>query len=111
MVTPTISVIMAFHNNESTIEKSLKSVLNQSYKNFELLIMDDFSQDDSLNLVKKLNDKRIKLFSNNENLGLTKSLNILSNPQKAYNLERIKNFRRTHQPHQIFSFLSLKFHG
>ena len=79
MVERSISVIMAVYNNENSVQDSIFSILNQSYENFELLIMDDFSQDDSLNLVKKLNDKRIKLFSNNENLGLTKSLNILSN--------------------------------
>ena len=40
-----LSVLMSVYNSEITIEKSIKSIINQSYKNFEFLIMDDFSND------------------------------------------------------------------
>ena len=52
-----ISVILPFYNNESTILKSLRSILNQSEKNFEIIIINDGSKDKSekkiLNIIKK----------------------------------------------------------
>ena len=49
----TISVLMSVFNNEKTIERAIESILNQSYENFELLIMDDFSNDNSLEICKE----------------------------------------------------------
>ncbi len=72
-----ISVIMSVYNNEAEIVTSIESILNQSYKNFELLVIDDCSTDDTLKKLKSVNDKRIKIFENKENIGLTKSLNKL----------------------------------
>ena len=76
---PKISVIMSTHNDESTISKSIESILNQSYQNIEFLIMDDCSTDSTSNILKnyKSKVKNIKIFKNNNNIGLTKSLNIL----------------------------------
>ena len=77
--TPLISVVMSIYNNQSTLEKSVHSILNQNYKNFEFLIVDDNSTDNSFMMLRNLakNDKRIKVFKNDKNIGLTKSLNIL----------------------------------
>lgn len=76
MKKPKISVLMAAHNQEQFIKKSIKSILNQSFKDFEFLILDDASKDKTLNIIKKFQkeDKRIRLFRNEKNLGLTKSL-------------------------------------
>ena len=52
-----ISVLMSVYNSETTIEKSITSIINQSYKNFEFLIMDDFSND---NRNKNFQNARIK---------------------------------------------------
>ena len=78
-----VSVILSTYNSEETIEKSLVSLLNQTYKNLEILISDDGSIDKTEEICKKfqLNDERILLFSNKKNIGLTKSLNSLA--QKA----------------------------
>ena len=71
-----VSVILAFFNNEKTILKSINSILNQSYKNIELILVDDGSYDNSLNLIKKkFKTKKIIIFRNKQNKGLAYSLN------------------------------------
>ena len=70
---------MSVHNNEETVSDSINSILVQTYKNFEFLIIDDCSTDNSLKILQQYeaNDPRIKIYRNNKNLGLTKSLNLL----------------------------------
>jgi len=70
---------MSVFNNELSLKSSIESVLNQSFKDFEFLIMDDCSTDNSYNILKdyESKDSRIKVFRNLENIGLTKSLNVL----------------------------------
>lgn len=71
-----VSVIMGVYNNEYTVKNAIESILNQSYKNIELIITDDNSSDNSKSIIKNyLNQKNIKLIENKENIGLTKSLN------------------------------------
>ena len=73
-----VSVIMGVYNNEYTVKNAIESILNQSYKNIELIITDDNSSDNSLSIIKNyLNQKTIKLIENKENIGLTKSLNLM----------------------------------
>ena len=74
-----ISVIMSVKDASATLKDSIESVLNQSYKDFEFLILDDFSVDSSMEIIQryKQSDSRIKVFENKKNLGLTKSLNKL----------------------------------
>ena len=55
------SVVIPLYNKEKSIFSTVQSVLNQSYKNFELIIVNDGSTDNSLNIVKNLNDERIKI--------------------------------------------------
>ena len=76
-----ISVIMSTFNNEDSITTSIESILNQTYDDFDFLIIDDDSHDSTLDILKEFesNDKRVKIFKNNENIGLTKSLNKLIN--------------------------------
>jgi glycosyltransferase involved in cell wall biosynthesis len=74
-----ISVIMSVYNSEKTIKKSVESIVNQNFNNFDLLIMDDASSDGTFRILQDLYKKYslIKLYQNRVNLGLTKSLNIL----------------------------------
>ena len=69
-------IIVSAYNNSDTIELFLESLINQRFKDWKLYIADDFSQDNTAELIKnKIKfDSRIKLFRNKENLGLTKSL-------------------------------------
>ena len=74
----TISVVMSVYNDSGNLESSISSVLNQDFQDFEFLIMNDGSTDDTQNILNKFSkDKRIKIFKNKKNLGLTKSLNLL----------------------------------
>ena len=55
---PLISIIYPIHNYEEHILDSISSVLNQTYKNFEMLVIDDGSEDNTLNLLKSVKDER-----------------------------------------------------
>lgn len=63
---PEISVILSAYNAEKYIEKSLKSVLNQTYKNFEFIVINDCSTDNTLKIIKKIaeTDYRIIIINN-----------------------------------------------
>jgi len=74
-----VSIIMSVFNDENNIKNSILSILNQTYKNIELLVLDDCSTDNTFNVINSITDPRLKIFQNKENLGLTKSLNILIN--------------------------------
>lgn len=64
-----ISIIMSAFNAEKTIRKAIISVLNQKYKNFELIIVNDCSTDNTLNVINQFKDKRIKIINNYCNVG------------------------------------------
>ena len=70
-----ISVITPMHNSSKHIEECLESVINQTYKNIEIIVVDDLSQDNSLELVRNLNDNRIKIIELKENVGAANSRN------------------------------------
>ena len=55
-----VSILMPMYNSEKYIKESINSILNQEYKNFELIIVDDGSIDSSIEIVKEYNDSRIK---------------------------------------------------
>jgi len=69
-----ISLYIAAYNAEKTIEKSIKSILQQTLKPKEIIIINDCSTDKTLNLLKKFN--QIKIINNKKNYGLAKSRNI-----------------------------------
>lgn len=73
-MTPEISVIFPAYNVEIYIAASIESILNQTFSNFELLIYDDASTDNTLEIIKGYSDKRIKLFTKEKNRGYTDSL-------------------------------------
>ena len=74
---PEISVIMSVYNGEAHLRESIESILNQTFNNYEFIIIDDASIDSSLQIIQSYQskDKRIILTSNEKNLGLTQSLN------------------------------------
>jgi glycosyltransferase involved in cell wall biosynthesis len=74
MVNSLVSIILPVYNGESTISASIESILQQSYQNFELIIIDDGSSDNSLKQMKQFKDKRIIINTQNNN-GLAKTLN------------------------------------
>ena len=77
MVNPEISIIIPVYNPGKFINKCLNSIIHQTFKNIEILCIDDGSTDNSLNILKEFqkNDKRIRIFSQ-ENLGAAASRNL-----------------------------------
>ena len=74
---PKISVIMPVYNADRYLDKSIQSILNQTFKDFEFIIVNDCSKDNSKEIIEKYKkkDKRIILINNSKNLGVQKALN------------------------------------
>lgn len=70
-----ISVIVPNYNGAGTISTCIQSILNNDYKNFELIIIDDCSEDSSVSIIKSFKDLRIKFLRNKKNLGPSKTRN------------------------------------
>jgi len=72
-----VSVIMPAYCSEDTIAASIESILNQSYRNWELLIYDDFSRDNTLTIAEEYSQKddRIKIMAGKENAGVASARN------------------------------------
>ena len=75
MMNPLITVLMPVYNGEKYLKEAIESTLNQTFKDFEFLIIDDGSTDKSAETIKSFNDNRIRLERNKTNLGLIKTLN------------------------------------
>ncbi len=80
---------MSVHNAHKYLIKSIKSILNQTLGDFEFVIINDASNDNSRKLLKGVIDKRIIIIDNNEKIGLTKSLNIAIKNSKGKYIARI----------------------
>jgi len=70
-----VSIVMPSYNTGKYIGASIRSVLEQTYENWELIIVDDCSTDDSLNVIKSFHDPRIILYQNEKNSGAAVSRN------------------------------------
>lgn len=70
-----ISIIIPVYNAEKFLDETINTVLNQTYKKFELILVNDGSKDKSVDVIKKYNDKRIKLIDNKNNKGAALSRN------------------------------------
>jgi len=73
---PLVSIALSVFNGEATLGPAIRSVLLQTYQNWELIILDDASTDRSLNVIKQFDDERIRVISGDENLGLSSRLNM-----------------------------------
>lgn len=73
-----VSIIIPVYNSQKFIRETIQSIINQSYNNFEAIIIDDCSSDESLNIIKRnfKNDKRIKIIKLNKNHGAAYSRNV-----------------------------------
>ena len=72
-----VSIITPYYKKKKYIESAINSVLQQTYKNFELIIIYDDENKEDLNFLKKIikKDKRIKIYINKKNLGAGRSRN------------------------------------
>lgn len=72
---PLVSVIMPAYNAEQYIGEAIKSVLNQTYDNLELIVIEDCSRDNTLQEIEKIKDARLKLYKNSQNFGIAAATN------------------------------------
>ena len=88
-VKPLISVLMPVYNCSKYIYNSTISILNQTFSDFELIIIDDCSTDNTVDILKKFNDERIVLIVKQKNTGITNSLNYALDIAKGKYLARM----------------------
>ena len=70
-MTSKVSIILSLYNSANSVSKTIQSILNQSYKNYELIIINDGSTDNTKKILNKYKrQKKIKIFNFNSNLGL-----------------------------------------
>lgn len=84
-----ISIIMSVRNGDDYLQEAIDSILKQTYKNFEFIIVDDFSTDKTRLILSRIKDKRIKVITNKVPKGLTKSLNIALRQSKGELIARM----------------------
>ena len=73
---PIVTVLMTVYNGSNYLNEAIESVLCQTFNNYEFLIVDDASTDNSIEIINSYNDSRIKLLINDKNIGQTASLNL-----------------------------------
>src|SRR5260221_6969622 len=72
---PDVSIIIPTYNRAQYIVETIESIRNQTYQNWELLVMDDQSTDNTEELVKRINDERIQYHKTENRLGITGTRN------------------------------------
>ena len=75
MINPRVSIGIPSYNHEKYISDTITSILNQTFQNFEIIITDDGSSDNTVEVIKNFSDPRIKLFVFEENQGACKAIN------------------------------------
>lgn len=70
-----VSILMSVYNREETVEKAINSVLNQKYKNIQLIVVDDGSGDGTWPILAGIKDPRVRVIKNETNIGKSASLN------------------------------------
>ncbi|MEM8832521.1 MAG: glycosyltransferase family 2 protein [Cyanobacteria bacterium P01_G01_bin.19] len=70
-MTPEVSVIIPTYNSEAYISQALESIFNQTYRNFEIILVDDASTDSTLEIARNFSDERLVIISNQENHGVS----------------------------------------
>ncbi len=114
-----ISIILPVYNGTRYLKECVESVLNQTFTNFEFLIIDDCSNDNSYDYLSSLTDKRITLFRNDQNRGLFYNLNYLikKSNSKLIKLWSQDDIMHTYciediiQFHTIYPFLGFSYTG
>ena len=73
---PLVSIIMNCHNGEKFLQEGVKSIINQTYKNWELIFLDNISNDNSKKIIKSFDDIRVKYFRTKKFLTLYYARNL-----------------------------------
>ncbi len=104
-----VSILMPVYNVEKYIKKAIVSILDQTYKNFELIVVDDCSTDSTYGIAQKLalGDSRVKLFKNEENKKIARTLNAALQKAKGKYIARMDgdDISDPHRIEKLFIFL------
>ena len=84
-----LTIGLPFYNNQDTLSDAIRSIFAQSYTNWELILIDDGSQDASLSIAKSVIDRRVRVISDNTNQGLAKRLNQIADLANGKYLARM----------------------
>ena len=115
-----ISVVIPTYNRANIILKSIESVLNQTYRNIELIIVDDGSTDDTLHILRGIEDKRLRIVQLEKNSGMCSARNAGTNIAKGeyvaihdsddvWNLEKLeKQYKHIKKTNCDLSFCKMK---
>jgi len=74
-VKPKVTVLMPVYNGERYLKDAINSILRQTYRNYEFIIINDGSTDDSVKIIQSYRDKRIRFIDNERNIGISSTLN------------------------------------
>jgi len=106
---PLVSVVMPVYNAGNFLVEAVESILNQTFSNFEFIIVDDASTDNSWEILKRFSkkDKRIKLFKNKKNLGVSATANLAISKADGQYLVRMDadDISFPHRLHEQVNFL------
>jgi len=94
---PFLTIALPVYNGSATLSLAIRSILRQSFTDWEMVILDDASTDDSLSIMRSFNDRRIRLVEGEKNLGLSARLNM------AVDLAEGRYFARMDQDDISFS--------
>jgi len=70
-----VTVIIPMHNSSKHIKECVDSVINQTYRNLEIIVVDDKSEDNSVEIVENINDNRIRIIRLKQNVGASGARN------------------------------------
>lgn len=109
---PLISILMPAYNSERFISEAIDSMLNQTFKDFEFLIIDDASTDKTRNIIRNYQkrDKRIRVITNKKNLKIAATLNIGINKAKSEIIARMDPDDISHPDRLFIQYQFLKSH-
>ena len=120
---PLVSVIINSHNGKNFIKKSVKSVLSQSYRKFEIIFFDNYSNDNSFKEIKKFKNKKIKYFYSKKFLKLYHARDLAVKKAKGkliafldvddwWEVEKLKKQVKVfNNPSVVLSFTNYKIHN
>lgn len=70
-----VSVCVPVYNGANTIEETIKSIIDQTYKNIEIIVVDNCSTDNTVSILRAIDDERLKIYVNDSNLGMAGNWN------------------------------------
>src|ERR1700688_4351827 len=75
VTSPRVSIVIAAYNGERFLRPAIESILNQTFRDFELIVIDDSSTDSTPQILSEFKDERVRVIRNKRNLGIAETTN------------------------------------